>query len=267
MNEKKENKNWTFKDGWERFKKIVSQPEKVESIQERLLKIGSDLNIEDSMFVKVDNRMSQLFTSMADGTTNINFWENGICWHSFSTKNLDAIATAIHLWNKERATSNSIENEVAELTFPTQLKMIEKSNEDYIKWHWNNLINNSAHRSKNEIKLIKLLSKNKLTNKLMTFNQLWDFGLSRYIGDFGEQLKNDLIRATIQENKITVKREKQAVNSIWKGEKGSIGSGTPNEAYELIISNLPKDIGYAKYQTIEEYKQRIKAAANNVYKK
>lgn len=261
MNEKKGNSNWTFKDGWERFKKIISQPERVESIQERLVNIGSDLTIEDSMFVKVDNRMSQLITSMADGTTNVDFWENGMCWHSFSTKNLDGVAKAIHLWNKERATSNFIENEITELIFPTKFKMIEKSNQDYIKWHWNDLIKNSSHRSKNEIKLIELLSENDLTNKLMTFNQLWDFGFSRYIGEFGEQLKNDLIRATIQENQITVKTEEQGVNSIWKGEKESIGSGTPHEAYELIIDNLPKDIGWAEYQTLEQYKQRIKAAA------
>tara|TARA_R110000850_G_C9830246_1_gene453277 strand:- start:170 stop:463 length:294 start_codon:yes stop_codon:yes gene_type:complete len=97
MNDKKENTNWTFKNGWGRFKKIVSRPEKVESIQEKLLSIGSDLNIEDQMFAKVDNRMSQLFTSMADGTTNVDFWENGMCWHSYSTKNLDGVAMAIHL--------------------------------------------------------------------------------------------------------------------------------------------------------------------------
>ncbi len=33
-----------------------------------------------------------------------------------------------------------MENEITELTFPTSLKMIEKSNQDYIQWHWNNLI-------------------------------------------------------------------------------------------------------------------------------
>ncbi len=264
MNDNEKNNNWTFKDGWERFKKIVSRPEKVESIQERLIRIGSDLIIEDSMFVKVENRMSQLITSMADGTTNVDFWENGMCWNSYSTKNLDEIALVIHLWNKERGNSKTIENQITELTFPTQLKMIEKSNQDYIRWHWNNLIENSTHRSENEITLIKLLSKNDVTNKLMTFNQLWDFGLSRYIGEYGDELKNNLIRATIRESEVIVKTEKQAVNSIWKGEMESIGSGTPHKAYEIIIDNLPENIDWAEYQTLEQYKERIKAAANTV---
>lgn len=256
----KEKTNWTVQDGWNRFKKIVSSPEKVESIQEKLLSIGSDLIIEEQMFAKVDNRKSQLITSLANGTISVDFWENGICWHSYSTKNLEGAAIAIQLWNKERATSNFIENEISELAFPTSLKMIEKSNQDYIQWHWNNLITNSPYRSVNEINLIKLLSENELTNKLMTFNQLWDFGLSRYIGEFGDKLKNDLVRATIQENEITVKTAEQAVNSIWKGAKESIGSGSPFEAYELIIENLPKDISWAEYQSLEQYKQRIKGS-------
>jgi hypothetical protein len=45
-------KNWTWKDGWEHFKKIVSRPEKVASIKDGLLKLNTKLTVTESMFVK-----------------------------------------------------------------------------------------------------------------------------------------------------------------------------------------------------------------------
>ena len=90
-------------------------------------------------------------------------------------------------------------------------------------------INTTSYAGLNLRQGVELLKQNEVTNKLMTFNQLWDFGLSSYIGEYGEQPKNDLLRTTITDKKIVVKTEKQAINRIWKGEKESIGNGIPKK--------------------------------------
>lgn len=254
-------KNWNWKDGWEHFKKIVGRPEKVASIQDGLLKLNTRLTITESMFVKDKNRMSQFYTSFEDGSISMDFWENGMCWHSQFLFNIDKVTLAAYLWNDLRVNSDEIEKQISEIKFPVQRKKIEISNQEYIKWHWQNSINNTKYKSKNEIELVKLLSQDNRVNKLMTFHQLWDLGLSRYIGECGEVLKNDLLRATITDDNIIVRTEKQAVTRIWDGTIDCIGQGNPEEAYKLIVDNLPSDIDWAEYQTLEQYEQRTEQSS------
>lgn len=256
MTDTDKHKNWTWKDGWEHFKKIVSRPEKVASIQDGLLKLNTKLAVTESMFVKDKNRMSQFLTSFADGSISIDFWENGMCWHSQFLFDTDKVSLAAYLWNDLRVNSDEIEKQISEIKFPVERKKIEISNQEYIKWHWQQQVDNTNYKSKNEIELVRLLSQDNRVNKLMTFHQLWDLGLSRYIGESGENLKNDLVRATITDDNIIVRTEQQAVTHIWDGTQECIGQGNPKEAYTLIVDNLPTDIDWAEYQTLEQYEQR-----------
>jgi hypothetical protein len=256
MTDSDKHKNWTWKDGWEHFKKIVSRPEKVESIQGRLLKLGTKLIVTESMFVKDKNRMSQFLTSFQDGSISIDFWENGICWHSQFLFDTDKVSLAAYLWNDLRMSSDEIEKQISEIKFPISRKKIELSNQEYIKWHWQNSVDNTKYKSKNEVELVSLLSQDEKVNKLMTFHQLWDLGLSRYIGERGENLKNDLLRATITDDNIIVRTEQQALTHNWQGTKDCIGQGGPKAAYTLIVDNLPTNIDWAEYQTLEQYEQR-----------
>lgn len=249
-------KNWTLKDGWEQFKKIVSRPERVASIQEGFLKLNTKLTVTENMFVKDRNRMSQFYTSFADGSISIDFWENGMCWHSQFLFDTDKVSLAAYLWNDLRANSDEIERQIAEIKFPVKRKKIEINNREYIKWHWQDAVDKAEFRSKNDIELVRLLSKDERVNKLMTFRQLWDLGFSRYIGESGEDLKNDLLRATITDDTIFVRTEQQATAAIWQGTQACIGQGGPEEAYALIVNNLPTDIDWGEYQTLEQYEQR-----------
>ncbi len=262
MTDTGKHKNWTWKDGWEHFKKIVSRPEKVTSIQDGLLKLNTKLTVTESMFVKDKNRMSQFYTSFADGSISIDFWENGMCWHCQFLFDTDKVSLAAYLWNDLRVNSDEIEKQISEIRFPVQRKKIEISNQEYIKWHWQNSVDNTKYKSKNEIELVRLLSQDNRVNKLMTFHQLLDLGLSRYIGENGDDLKNDLLRATITDDNIIVRTEKQAVTNIWDGTIDCIGQGNPEEAYKLIVDNLPSDIDWAEYQTIEQYEQRTEQSSH-----
>jgi hypothetical protein len=258
MTDKDKHKNRTWKDGWQHFKKSVSRPEKVASIQDGLLKLNTKLTVSESMFVKDKNRMSQFLTSFADGSISIDFWENGMCWHSQFLFDADKVSLAAYLWNDLRLNSDEIEKQISEIKFPIQRKKIEISNQEYIKWHWQNEVDNIKYKSKSEVALIELLSKNNIVNKLMTFHQLWDFGLSRYIGASGKNLKNDLLRATITDEIIIVRTEQQAVMHNWQRAQDCIGQGSPKEAFILIVDNLPAGIDWAEYQTLEQHEQRTK---------
>lgn len=248
---------WNWKKALNFFKKIVSAPEKIDSIQDGLVKLNSKLKLTESFFVKEKNRMSQ-FTSLADdGSIHIDFWENGICWHSQTLPNNQKVSLASYLWNELRFNSDEIERQIPEIQFPLKRKKIEISNVEYIKWHWQNLLDNTKYISQNEIELVKLLSKDSTTNKLMTFHQLWDLGLSRYIGEQGDELNNDLLRASITDDTIFVRTEEQAIQHNWRGTQDCLGQGNPKEAYKIILDNLPFDIDWAEYQTLEQYETRI----------
>ena len=254
MNSSK-NSNWTPKDGWEHLKKIITRPGKSLSIQNELIKLNSRLTLEDGFVVADMNRQSQIMTGFIDGPISIDFWENGICWHSQFSTDLPAVTLAADLWNDIRENSDFIEKQIPLFRFPEKRKQIEKSNQEYIKWHWQNEVNRESPLG-NE--LIKLLRENSTISRLMTFHQLWDFGLSSYIGRYGEHLKNDLLRAKVLDDIIEVRTEEMAANDYGKGAKNAIGKGDARTTYKLIVENLPSDLGWAEYQTLEQYIARTK---------
>lgn len=252
-------KKFEKRDGntaWEYFKKNILRLDKSTSIQEGLLKLNTKLHVSESMFVRDRNRMSQFYTSFADGSTSIDFWENGMCWHSQFLYDKDKVSLAAYLWNDLRFNSDEIERQIPEIQFPIERKRIEISNQEYIKWHWQNLIHDTRFKSKNEVELIALLSNDKKVNKLMTFHQLEDFGLSRHIGAWGDNLKNDLLRTSLFDDQIIVRTEQQAIAHHSEGKFESVGKGSPQEAYAIIMDELPADIDWAEYQTLEQYEQR-----------
>ena len=250
--------NWTAKDGWNYLKKLITRPEKSMTIQEGLIKLKSGLTLIEDFAVKKYNRQSQIYSFPDDNLVSIDFWENGICWHSQSNIDIPKATLAIYLWNDLRTNSIEIEKEIPDIRFSESRKRIEISNESYIKWHWQNLVDKTENKFANEKDLLKLLSRDSKVNKLMSFHQLWDFGLSRYIGEYGDSLKNDLLRAKIKENNVEVRTEEQAANRISNGSKDCLGKGDPKQAYKLIIENLPGDIGWAEYQTLDQFIDRTK---------
>lgn len=252
-----------MKKAWKYFEKFVSKPKNPASIQDGLLKLNSKLEINENLFVKDKNRMSQFTNLMGDGSIHIDFWENGICWHSQTLAGSEKVSLATYLWNELRLNSDEIETQIPEIKFPLKRKKIEISNIEYIKWHWQNLLDNTKYKTQNEIELLILLSKDHSASKLMTFYQLWDFGLSRFIGEQGEELKNDLLRATISDENIFVRTEEQAIQNNWKGTKDCIGQGNPQEACKLIVDNLPSDIDWAEYQTLEQYEKQMEQSRLN----
>jgi hypothetical protein len=163
------------------------------------------------------------------------------------------------LWNDLRENSDIIEQQVPLVHFPTKRKQIEISNQHYIKWHWDNLV---YGENKLESELIRLLKENAAITKLMTFHQLWDFGLSRYIGNYGDKLKNDLLRAKVQNHIIEVRTEEMAANDYGKGVQNSIGKGDAKIAYKFIVDNLPSDLGWAEYQTLEQFIKRTQKSGS-----
>lgn len=257
-----EKKDWTASDGWTHLKKLITRPEKAMTIQEGLIKLNSRLTLIEDFVVTDKNRQSQIFTGSADGSTTIDFWENGMYWHSQALSDLSQVTIAIYLWNDLRTDSHEIEKEIPEIKFPLSRKKIEIANEEYIKWHWQNLTKTTEHRSANEIELIEFLRQNNTLNRLMTFHQLWDFGLSRNIGNYGDSLKNDLLRATIKDEIIEVRTEEQAIKHLWKGTNDCLGKGNPQEAYKLIVDNLPSNLSWAEYQTLEQFLERTQKSNN-----
>lgn len=235
----------------------MTDSERVTSVQERLLKLNTRLHVTDSMFVGDRNRMSQ-FLSRQGGLIHIDFWENGMCWHGQYLPNEDKVSLALYLWNDLRLNSNEIEKEIPEIQFPASRKKIEAGNQEYISWRWQEEVKNAVIRSKAEAELIELLSKNPIVNKLMTFHQLWDFGLSRQIGNYGGLMGNDLPRATIMDGDITVRTPEQALAYHVKGATECIGKGTAKEAVKFIENHLPEGIDWAEYQTLEQYEERVK---------
>lgn len=244
------NSSWTLKNGWEQFKKIITRPDKSLTIQNELARLNSRLTLEDGFAIGDMNRQSQIMTGFEDGSISVDFWENGICWHSQLFNNLQTVTLAVYLWNDLRENSDFIEKKISLVRFPEQRKQIEKSNQHYIKWHWDNLVYGD-NALENE--LIVLLKQNDTITKLMIFHQLWDFGFSRYIGNYGDELKNDLLRAKVQDNIIEVRTEEMARNDYGKGEKQYIGKGDAKTAYKVIVDNLPSNLDWAEYQTLEQY--------------
>lgn len=244
------NSSWSIKDGWEYFKKLITRPDKSLTIQNELIKLNSRLTLEHGFVIADMNRQSQIMTGFEDGSISIDFWENGICWHSQFLRDLQTVTLAAYMWNDLRENSDVIEKQIPLIHFPEQRKQIEISNRQYIRWHWDNLVH-SDNNLENE--LIALLKENTTITKLMTFHQLWDFGLSRYIGNYGDNLKNDLLRAKVQDNIIEVRTEEMAANDYGKGEQNSIGKGDAKTAYKLIVDNLSSDLDWAEYQTLEQF--------------
>jgi hypothetical protein len=253
------NSNWTIKDGWEYFKKMITRPDKSLTIQNELIKLNSKLTLEHGFVIADMNRQSQIMTGFEDGSISIDFWENGICWHSQFLKDLETVTLVAYLWNDLRENSDAIEKQVSLIHFPEKRKQIEISNQQYIKWHWDNLVYGDNNL---ENELIGLLKESSTITRLMTFHQLWDFGLSRYIGNYGNNLKNDLLRAKVQDNIIEVRTEEMASNDYGKGEKSSIGKGNAKTAYKLIVDNLPSDLGWAEYQTVEQFIARTQKSGS-----
>ncbi|MDF2188435.1 hypothetical protein [Paraflavitalea sp. CAU 1676] len=242
----------------DRLKRIFNPPDKRTLIQNELLKLNSKLILQGTSIID-KNRQSQIFTGLEDGSTSIDFWENGICWHSqLLTKVTDA-ALAAYLWNDVRANSTFIEKEISTICFIEGRKQIEISSQEYIKWRWENLVY-SENDLENE--LICLLKRDDRINRLMTFHQLWDLGLSRYIGHYGDQLKNDLLRAKVQNGTIEVRTEEMARKDYSNGGYQCLGKGDAKTAYKAILDNLPSDIDWAEYQTLEQYIARTGAPAS-----
>lgn len=249
----------TSKECWTRFKKIISRPHKSYKIQNELEKLNSRLVLDHGYLLTDKNRQSQIQLGYVDGSISADFWENGICWHSQFFKDISSLTLAVYLWNDLRESSSFIEKKVPSVIFPDKRKQIEISNQQYIKWHWNNLVYGDSAL---ESELISLLKTDSEVTKLMTFTQLWDFGLSRYIGNYGSNLKNDLLRAKIKDGVIEVRTEEMARNDYGKGEKKYIGKGDAKNAYKLLKENLPKDIGWAEYQTLEQYISRTEKSGS-----
>lgn len=247
------NSKWTWNDGWDHFKKIITRPDKSLIIQNELIRLNSRLSLEHEFIISDRNRQSQIITGFEDGSISVDFWENGICWHSQFLKDISIATIAVYLWNDIRENSNFIEKEISLVQFSDKRKQIEMSSQQYIKWHWQNLVHSNTAA---EIELIKLLKENSTIIKLMTFHQLWDLGLSRYIGNYGSDLKNDLLRAKIQDDIIEVRTEEMARDDYRKGEQNCIGKGDAQTAYRLIVDNLPTNTDWAKYQTLEQYLNR-----------
>lgn len=258
MKDTDKHRNWTWKDGWEHFKKAVSRPEKVNSIQDGLSKLTSKLIIIDNMLVVDRNRHSQIYSSFADDSISIDFWENGVCWHSAFLKDISKVSLALYLWNDIRTSSDRIEHEIPELKFPVKRKKIEKGNQEYIKWHWDNLVKTRNFQFAEETLLFELLAKDERINKLMTFDSLWYFGLSEYIGEYGNNLKNDLPLIEIRNERFHILSHEQA-NLKFKGELNDTKTVTDSykKAYEFLQELLPTEISWAEYQTVEEFDSRI----------
>ncbi|WP_343306974.1 hypothetical protein AAHN97_07660 [Chitinophaga niabensis] len=244
---------WTWKDGLDHFRKMIAPPDKALIIQNELTRLNSRLPLENGFLISDKNRQSQIITGLADGSISIDFWENGICWHTQLLKDIPAATNAAYLWNDIRENSGFIEKEIPSVLFPEKRKQIEISSQQYIKWHWQHLVYGNT---KTENEFIELLKDNSTITKLMTFHQLWDFGLSRHIGNYGNDLKNDLLRAKIQDKIIEVRTEEMARDDYGKGVHNCIGKGDAPTAYKLIVDNLPADLDWAEYQTLEQYLNR-----------
>jgi hypothetical protein len=253
------NSSWTLKGGWERLKRIITRPDKSLTIQNGLEKLNSRLVLQYGFLLTDKNRQSQIQAGYVDGSISADFWENGICWHSQFFNDITKLTFAVYLWNDLRECSTFIEKEISSVKFPEKRKQIEISNQKYIKWHWDNLVYGDTTL---ESELISLLKRNSDVTKLMTFNQLWDFGFSRYIGNYGKDLNNDLLRAKIQDGIIEVRTEEMARNDYGKGVKNCIGKGDAKTAYKLIIDHLPTDLDWAEYQTLEQYISRTEKSGS-----
>lgn len=238
---------------WGLFRKDTPKPEPslAALIQEELIKLNSQIVLNTQSWVKEKNRYSQ-FNLHGEGRVYVDLWENGMCWYSRIYNDISQAARVLYLWNDVRANSNEIEQAMPGTVFPEERKMIEAGNEAYLAWRWQNYLAGD-HLKDSEAELIALLSQDEVTRRLMPFSQLWDIGLSRYIGDHGDDIKNDLLRARVVKDGFVVCTEDQADFSKNPGLKEYLGKGNAQQAFTIIKNNLPDDLGWAHYQTLEQY--------------
>lgn len=135
--------------------------------------------------------------------------------------------------------------------------MMNKDVYKFLEENWNDLRKSDDGFES----LITLLKTHPITKNLMAFRQLFDLGLSRFIGNFNGIYINDLPRIRVtDEGKFRVMTPNQAMKggdmNFSHDPKYCLGIGNAEEALEIIIKNLPKDIESAKFITEEDVIKR-----------
>lgn len=222
---------------------------KFEKLKEELTKLNFSLNIQDGYY-KNKNRVIQFY-----GYETISLWENGICLQSNTkVKNLKEFAHLIIYWCELRLSGSEIENKLKGFNITIHLKLATENIEEFIYKNWTDIkVNNKEFAP-----LIELLMADTRTKSLMAFIQLFDLGLSEYVGNWNGSFINQLPRIRItDDNKYKVMTPQQAfkrdMDFTINYPDCFLGFGNAKEAFDIIVSNLPSENIKAKYMTEEEW--------------
>lgn len=177
----------------------------------------------------------------------VDFWENGINWMGVQGVSIPDQARLLYYWNELRLDSTEIEDRVDGIRFPIARKKIEQGEEAYLDWFWQQQIRKDDARFG---QLIELLASHDRTCRLVSYIELRDLCLSRSIGEVNGVMLNDLPRIRITDEwEFEVRTPAMAV-AEYNGEEPRefLGKGNAHEAFEIVLQNLPPDLGPAQYQ-------------------
>lgn len=211
-------------------------------VNQELELLGSTLRVEGRWIVN-KNRKSRIYGNYID------FWENGIKWLGVQgfddPKDLARLAMC---WNEFCMCSKEIEKEYPVISFPVARKKIEQGVAAYLDWYWETLVEKKDRRFH---ALINLCAANQKTRHLMSYVEWRDFGLCRSIGLVNGVNYLDLPRVRITDDWEYEVRTPEMAHAEYSGHepRQCLGKGDAEEAFRILLQNLPADLGPASYQS------------------
>lgn len=218
-------------------------------LNHELISLGSTIHLT-SLDATYKNRYCQFYL-----LDQVDFWENGIFLQgNIRIENLKELAQLIYYWCEKRLPAIEIEKRVPSFRATEALKLLQSDVAGYLAIRWEELIKTNEEFTP----LIQLLKEHPITNQLMPYSQLFDIGLSQYIGQWNGKFINDLPRVrAMSDGRFKVMTTAQAsmneMDMTDENPETYIGVGDAKQAIKIIIDQLPAAIGQAKFMSVEEW--------------
>lgn len=235
-----------------------------DSFKRELSRLVPDLELSSSFQIERHNRFAQI----RDSGASVNFWENGMCWHCASFENSVVGARAAWSWCYQRMNAPDLERSFPGLRFPERRRRIEEGVDAFLEWHWEEQRRSALSFleawdpelnpwCRLEAEAITLLCESAVIKRLMSFMQLETYGVTRYIGNYGDGFVNDLFRisSSRQSDEVLLLTEPQVLRMFTSTEWQWIMKGSVEDVCSALVERVT-GLATAEYQTLEQYLQR-----------
>jgi Family of unknown function (DUF6193) len=218
----------------------------VSALQFALIETNSTLEVKASGIsgfpvyarVELNKRFSQIYIGSEQRMFISDFWQDGIALGNAHTDSLTELAKVLKKWLETTINLTELSEEFEFVKPDEKAKYFEAGRE--VEWQWKSLQNYIPRDFPTLILFLNEANQNTVLNQLFPYTSMNTFHFSRCTGyPFS---KDCPIVIPIENTQYKV------VNS--KGEY--LGEGNEKEAVELVVKNLPANIGKAMRGTAED---------------